>query len=723
MKKSSEKEPSPSTKVSLKALLSGRKNSAKRAKAGQGVNQASKKAKGGKKVGGAAVKGRGKKEGSGSGAGTSTQAQGLQALLEAASQIDRMDALTSPSVTAPTNTKSSSSARSKRLAARTSLTAVLPHKAAPTIHTTTQAVTLDEVPSIATPIVFATDQMVPVTGATFTPHPVLTSRPSTTVPASVPAQVSLSILQKYLGLSALPSTAVSTVPMQALSSTTVDSMAEVHTLSVTDSGRVINGSKDGEAVTSKTVASAVTASTPHLLMAQPEAGTSMLKHLLRLTGPTVTTSTSPSPTTIPTSAMNIIPAAPQVLTPLITSPSAAGLLLKETNVATESPVKAEPGVNEEKDEEEAVDQATVNSYQIVAEYELGSSQEGSWPETNKSFPYVRVSTSKVYIKPEPTDGEETSESGSVAGSNLSAVSLPHTSIDTLASHSAALLQSGDGTSAGVFEPQASVTRAATLVPPSSLTSSTVVKPQIPVPQASSPVPQVTLCLPQVMGLPQKQQVSGNMTQTMTVTLPQSLAPASQGQAVPTTTYTQSMDLMQFLNLCAASGNNQVIIKTETPIPTDIAAMSSAYSSDNAATPSQTEEGASSAPKFILVDTSLQAPAAITTVQGGGQLQASGGQIVVSLANPIMSGTANSAAVSATVTNPTLATSLDPTSVPATEQAPPVLMQSSQEEMPAEVTSANGVEVVTNQFIMNEADISSLSEDQHGADSFVVDSML
>ena len=281
VKKPAEKEPSPSTKVSLKALLSGRKNSAKRAKGGQGVSQASKKAKGGKKVGGAAVKGRGKKEGGGSGAGTPNQAQGLQALLEAASQIDRMDALTSPSVTVPTNTKAASSARSKRLAARTSVTAVVPPKAAPIIHTTTQAATLAAVPSIATPIVFATDQMVPVTGATFTPHPVLTSGPSTA--ASVPAQVSLSILQKYLGLSALPATAVSTVPLQVLPSTSSDSSAEAQALPVTGSSQI---SKTGEAVTtSKTVANAVTTPSPHLLMAQPEAGTSMLKHLLRLTGP------------------------------------------------------------------------------------------------------------------------------------------------------------------------------------------------------------------------------------------------------------------------------------------------------------------------------------------------------------------------------------------------------------------------------------------------------
>ena len=719
VKKPAEKEPSPSTKVSLKALLSGRKNSAKRAKGGQGVNQASKKAKGGKKVGGAAVKGRGKKEGGGSRAGTPNQAQGLQALLEAASQIDRMDALTSPSVTVPTNTKASSSARSKRLAARTSVTAVVPPKAAPIIHTTTQAATLAAVPSIATPIVFATDQMVPVTGATFTPHPVLTSGPSTAAPASVPAQVSLSILQKYLGLSALPATAVSTVPLQVLSSTSSDSSAEAQALPVTGSSQI---SKTGEAVTtSKTAANAVTTPSPHLLMAQPEAGTSMLKHLLRLTGPAVTTSATPP--SIPTPAVDIIPAAPQVLTPLVTSASSLGEMLKETNVTKESIVKIEPAdaADAEKDEEGAVDQAALNTYQIVAEYELGSSQEGSWVEANKRFPYVRVSKSKVYIKPESVEGEEITES--VSGSNLPAVSPPQSSVDTPASHSTALLQSGDGTSVGLLDPQAPVTPAAALAPPSSVTPSTIGTSQMLDQHASSSVPQVTLCLPQLMGLPQAQQASRSMAQTMTVTLPQTSAHASQGQAVPTTTFTQSMDLMQFLNLCAASGNNQVIIKTETPIPTDIAAMSSAYSSDNAAIPSQTEEGASAAPKFILVDTSLQAPAAITAVPGGGHLQTPGGQIIVSLANPALSATVNNAAVSTTVASPTLASSVDPTSLPASEQAPPVLMQTPQEVMPSEVSSASGVEVVTNQFIMNEADISSLSEDQHGTDSFVVDSML
>ena len=719
VKKPAEKEPSPSTKVSLKALLSGRKNSAKRAKGGQGVSQASKKAKGGKKAGGAAAKGRGKKEGGGSRAGTPNQAQGLQALLEAASQIDRMDALTSPSVTVPTNTKASSSARSKRLAARTSVTAVVPPKAAPIIHTTTQAATLAAVPSIATPIVFATDQMVPVTGATFTPHPVLTSGPSTAAPASVPAQVSLSILQKYLGLSALPATAVSTVPLQVLSSTSSDSSAEAQALPVTGSSQI---SKTGEAVTtSKTAANAVTTPSPHLLMAQPEAGTSMLKHLLRLTGPAVTTSATPP--SIPTPAVNIIPAAPQVLTPLVTSASSAGAMLKETNVTKESLVKVEPGESAvaEKDEEGAVDQAALNNYQIVAEYELGSSQEGSWVEANKHFPYVRVSKSKVYIKPESVEGEEITES--VSGSNLPAVTPPQSSVDTPASHSTALLQSGDGTSVGLLDPQAPVTPAVALAPPSSVTPSTIGTSQMLVQQASSSVPQVTLCLPQLVGLPQAQQASGSTAQTMTVTLPQASAPASQGQAVPTTTFTQSMDLMQFLNLCAASGNNQVIIKTETPIPTDIAAMSSAYSSDNAAIPSQTEEGASVAPKFILVDTSLQAPAAITAVPGGGQLQTPGGQIIVSLANPALSATVNNAAVSTTVASPTLASSVDPPSLPASEQAPPDVMQTPQEVMPSEVSSASGVEVVTNQFIMNEADISSLSEDQHGADSFVVDSML
>ena len=130
-----------------------------------------------------------------------------------------------------------------------------------------------------------------------------------------------------------------------------------------------------------------------------------------------------------------------------------------------------------------------------------------------------------------------------------------------------------------------------------------------------------------------------------------------------------------------------------------------------------------APKFILVDTSLQAPAAITAVPGGGQLQTPGGQIIVSLANPALSATVNNAAVSTTVASPTLASSVDPPSLPASEQAPPDVMQTPQEVMPSEVSSASGVEVVTNQFIMNEADISSLSEDQHGADSFVVDSML
>ena len=229
-KKSAEKEPSPSTKVSLKALLSGRKNSAKRARGGQGASQASRKAKGGKKAGGAAAKGRGKKAGSGRGTGTCTQAQGLQALLEAANQIDRMDALTSPSATTPTNTNSLSSPSSKHLSASTSVAVDLQPVAAPIIHTTAQPAALPLAASIAAPIVFATNQTVPVTGATFTPRPVLNPRPSvaTSVPATPP--MSLSMLHKYLGLSAVPATAASTVPAMALSSTTLDTTPALQTL-------------------------------------------------------------------------------------------------------------------------------------------------------------------------------------------------------------------------------------------------------------------------------------------------------------------------------------------------------------------------------------------------------------------------------------------------------------------------------------------------------------
>ncbi|XP_070186837.1 uncharacterized protein [Littorina saxatilis] len=730
MKKSGEKEASPATKVSLKALLSGRKKGAgsKRARAGQpATTQVIKKTRGGKKAGGVATRGKSRKDGSKTGADTSQQGPGgLEALLEAASQIDRMAALTSPSTTAPTTTKSTSVARSKRSAAPVSSSVARPLLQSPPIIYATPAsvghqISQQTVSGVGAPIMFAARHPLvatPVTaGTTFipVPHTVLAPVTSGAVSVSLPTQVSHSMLQKFLGLSAISTAspvspvlftvAGSSAPVQSQSSKASDTLTNLQVPAVSASTTVAGSVKKEEARTHRTVAEILDAPPVPLHMAPaPEAGMSMLKHLLRLTGPGL--AASPPTTIFSAPTHTIIPAAPQILTPLVAVLSASEGMPKETIAAETPQVKIEPDVSSM--ETENTDD-NGSSYKILSEYEVGSSQEGQ--EDSKSFPYIRVSTTKVLVEPEPSTAEETvitSDSVNNPSVSQSAVGSSMQPTQTTAS-----VHSTDSTLVSFTAPLATVSQA------NAVKSETLLKQEPDVschatpsePQASGSGAQISLTLPPGLLQPQGQLGSGSLAPTVTVTLPPQISiPGSHGPSGSTTTYTQSMDLMQFLNLCAASGNSQVIIKTEAPIGTDMTALGTSFGKEEVhLTLGQTEGDPSASPKFILVDTSLQAPAAVSTAQTeGSQLE-----------------TAVTEHMEVSAASTTMVTHTE-TSMSASESMPLAdFMQVPQEMTTEEVTSGNSVEVVPNQYtcIMNEGDISSLSEDQQGADSFVVDSML
>jgi hypothetical protein len=205
------KEASPSTKISLKALLSGRKGAGKKGKGQPAKVNPTKKS--GKK--GSATKGKSKKD-SDSRPGTPTQSQGLQALLEAASQIDRLDA-NNPSTPASTSAAAKPSPspakvtrRSAAMAAAAAANAAVSSASskqsvpAATVQSsgTFTSATVTSISSSAAPMIITTQPVLTAQG---------TSLPAGTtllgpLPAGIQAapQISMAVLQKLLGLSVLP---------------------------------------------------------------------------------------------------------------------------------------------------------------------------------------------------------------------------------------------------------------------------------------------------------------------------------------------------------------------------------------------------------------------------------------------------------------------------------------------------------------------------------------
>ena len=769
LKKGSGKEPSPATKVSLRALLSGRKNtaSARRAKVGLGANQANKKVKGGKKAGTAKTKGRGKQERASSGAGTPTQSQGLEALLEAANQIEGMD--TRASSTATTSSSTTSRAASKRSAKHASAAAVRASHAASAVDTPVSPAA----PSVSAPVMFTTKPVMVAsgsTGNTLTPVPVLASVQSAGTPAVLPSQVPLGMLQKFLSLSAVPAIPASMpliIPSQELAPSNDGTTAQVTTLTttlpaevtalpsqvttfpsqvtappLTAHSQVAQSSISEEDVTGKRGKVVVPAAAPAVptLMVQPEEGTSMLKHLLQLTGPSgsVSTAAGLATNTMATSPVSHI--TPPTSTPHPTSGTLdlnlqgasvtdAGLLNMEL-AAAETIAETKPDMNS----------ITGQSCQVSEEFELGSSQEATSIKPEESFAESNIVKTDLQLEGSEAEAALPDSSVVTVGSTSGCQSQLSASV---AASLGPDVQLCDGTQAGVPSPH--ILQVAASVP----------QVMAPPPQAAAAaaLPQVTLCLPQALGGAHPQQVFGGGAQTMTLTLPQASVPLSQGQGSSTATFTHSMDLLQFLNLCAASGNGQVIIKTEPPVASDVAAMSNAYCPEKAASSSQAEGDASAGTKFILLNSNMQTQATVSALPGGNQLEETGGQesqispasaAVTSSLTPTyddsltFSAAEDSQGLSATVQCPATSAGVEPYTEPAFEGGPvqtvtvstlsetasqPALVQTAQMEEQTDVRSASNIEAVSHQFTMSEVDVPSLSTDQHGAESFVVEDML
>ncbi|KAL8613558.1 hypothetical protein ACOMHN_021977 [Nucella lapillus] len=762
VKKGNEKsgESSSSAKVSLKALLSGRKNAAgsKKAKGGQASSLASKKTKKDKKTAGSGAK-KNKTERTDSRTSSPVQSQGLEALWEAATQIEKMDTLTCAPPTAPTSTPSR--AIPKR-AARTKVVSAPPSQKPTTPRskpvTTSQLI----VPSVATPIVLAAHPVVG-TRTTFTPIPVLASVPAAGAPTALPTQVSLEMLQKFLGLSTVPGLPASTMPMTLVPGQVLaNPKAEVKKpilkpadqrppqVAVEQSGP--SRKKGKAAASSEKVEKLSKVPAVHTPVTQPE-GTSMLKHLLRLTGPAMAVSTLPP--TIPTITTTTTSPRTIPIQPLIPSPYSgqikAEVSVNESIAAVQAAVMKQETVDEPAcpaagaGEESSVDpseQDTQNHHMLVPGQEAVSLQEvPPVVADNRTAMAVQDNSSQGLVKPETME-TEVSEGCSDRVSNVSSVYM--SSISSPVVQATGGLQSSDGVQSSA-------------APPHMLAPSPLCFTQAPVPTLlpTSAVPQVTLCLPPALLGPQTQQVSGEGTQTVTVTLPQSSVSGIQGQEGSVATFTHSLDLMQLLNLCAASGNGQLIIKTEPPQFTDPCSESSAQSFGQATT-SQVSGGASTVPNYIVVETCQEAASAQSAVVSSSQAVMSDGQTFVSavptgalsaVASPALPLAVGSSTLLNSIDSTMLAAAVDTSALPAVQSSVlstsvncPVLstaetqpdfataftdpqsvsVTATQEMMQAGINLTSDHDMASSQF---EGNIDALSADQQGADSFIVEDML
>ncbi|XP_076459765.1 uncharacterized protein LOC143292941 [Babylonia areolata] len=769
MKKAGEKsDPSAATKVSLKALLSGRRNMtiSKKGKAGPTAGMVTKKMKRAKKTDSPAGKAK-QKTASTSGTSSPLQSQGLDALLEAANQIESMDTSTS-ALSTPVANSSPSRAIPKR-GSRTKVVSAQPApKSSPARSRAAPNSQLIVPNAAAAPIVLATTPAMittRTTGAAFTPIPVMASMQAPGASStSMTSQVSLDMFQKLLGLSTVQAIPASSVPMtlvpgQVVAAPVLSTRAEVKKPGARPADRKpppaaaaqkSPSKKKGRMASNSAVASQkVESDAPkpeaRCLVPQPE-GTSMLKHLLRLTGPSmnITTTSSTTPLTIPTTSQVSLPSLGQVPT------VAEVMTVKDTSEAEQTVVKVEAGNKSAESGDsravEPMDQSGEQNHRCVLVKQGTGSPPPAAEVDGSGVATLQVNSSHVLVTSEAMETEEAVapvESSATVVSGVSSVSTLSNSVPVTSGLE--VLQSIEGTApcagssqihapAGVCFTQASV----------------------PAPLVTNTVPQVTLCLPQTILGPQPQQEAGDSAQKMTVTLPQASVSALQGQGGSMATFTHSIDLLQFLNLCAASGNGQVIIKTEPPPSTDMVVESNTQTSELAASSQGGGEGLG-VPSYVVVGGTGQEGQ--STEIAGRQPGMSDGHSEMSAVHTVslsaspspaffstsalqptaVFGATDSAVLTATMDTCALSTAVAPSSDSSATMSLPVLSgpfhvvpaslpdsmsvsAATKEVTQGEVSQVGGQVTVSNQFV-HDATLTGLSADQQGADSFIVEDML
>lgn len=279
----------------------------------------------------------------------------------------------------------------------------------------------------------------------------------------------------------------------------------------------------------------------------PGAGLSMLKQLLRLTCPISTT--------------NVTASVPSVMTSFPQNSSSQTMY--SSNLIGSCPVEKKSDGHTVLNVFEtsgkpalSTDRSHYPNFEVVAEYEVGSSPAETWEETDeKNFPYLRVHTSKVYVKQDshtsstPELNKQLSPSvAASAGATSVKVSVSSSPLEHLTSSVEVCSKKSHKDTVAAPHVSASDSSVATV----SLTSLSSA--------AHINLPDSLGCsLPQAFSvmLPK----AANHT-TPSVTRNSMQLPAVKKAPSLTSLSSSSLDLSQLLSLCAANGNGQIIFKPE-----------------------------------------------------------------------------------------------------------------------------------------------------------------
>lgn len=445
--------------VTLQALLAGRQvnRSSKRPRTSRAAGGVTRKPRS-RKASSSTAKSSTSKGGEDSGAGTPTQRQGLDAcmlLLEAATQLDRMDSL-SKSGTSTTSTKTVSTSRNPpkssappRKTSNTSSARTPPTDPVPAVVSSAPVTpgTVFQVPQNSPSMLHQYLGLSAVTSASKTPalsSLLSVANQATTSAGAVPASSFVSPF-KVVGIVGNIESGFGVVapPLQAVSKEEVSAVSDVAPVLTQSLGVPLPGQQGSTA----------------------SAGTSMLKHLLKLTCPPPPRHTLGSVAVVASQTANPV-STPVSMRPLTSPPVTMSTVSSETSNAVAALVKEERKSPPVEDTIESDTQDEASSYKVVAEYELGPSQEETWAEKGeKNFPYLRVSTSKVFVKPEP--GSLEMESATVVDAHAGAqvehgagvsfvecTAQPGTSMDSIMQFLS--LCAANGSSQVVFKTETSV---------------------------------------------------------------------------------------------------------------------------------------------------------------------------------------------------------------------------------------------------------------------------